>query len=358
MPKKDPLDTVMGILVAVVSACCVAAIFGYGVPAFGLLGALLVVAYVKAPSRTFPTGMEILGDSDMTGKVALVTGPTSGIGVETARALAHKGAHVILAARSQAKLDAVKADIESDLAKKGVKAQLTCLQCDLNNLDSVKKCAEAFISLKLPLHYLINNAGIMALPTRAETAQGIEQQTGVCHVGHFLLTKMLLPSLETSAPSRVICLSSSAYRMHAGSDLLSNKQLDTTPYQGWVAYGNAKLCNMLHAKELNNRFAAKGVHAFSVMPGGIHTGLQGHVNLWIQIKWLVVTPFFFKSVEQGCATTLYAATNPEIETTGGGEYFENCAVTKKLADVETELGADVAQRCWTATDALLRELGY
>jgi NAD(P)-dependent dehydrogenase (short-subunit alcohol dehydrogenase family) len=357
-PMRDPLDTVMVVVIGVVGACFLAAKLGYGLPAFSLLAVLIIIAYAKAPSRTYPTGMDILGSSSLSGKVVLVTGPTSGIGIETARALAHQGAHVILAARSQTKLDAVKVDIETSLAAKGAKAQLTCLVCDLNDLDSVQKCAEEFIAMKLPLHYLINNAGIMALPERAVTKQNIEQQTGVCHVGHFLLTKLLLPSLQASAPSRIVCLSSSAHRMNAGADLIGNNQLDTVPYQGWVAYGNAKLCNMLHAKELNNRFASKGVHAFSVMPGGIHTGLQGHVNLWIKIKWLVVTPFFFKSVEQGCATTLYAATNAGLEKSDGGKYIENCASTEKLAAAEEVLGSDAAQRCWATTEALLQELGY
>eukprot|EP00656_Telonema_subtile_P029919 TRINITY_DN32970_c0_g1_i1.p1 TRINITY_DN32970_c0_g1~~TRINITY_DN32970_c0_g1_i1.p1 ORF type:complete len:216 (-),score=57.90 TRINITY_DN32970_c0_g1_i1:110-757(-) len=215
--------------------------------------------------------------------------------------------------------------------------------------------------MNLPLHLLVNNAGIMALPTRESTAQGLEQQVGVCHVAHFLLTKTLLPAIQAARDGsyrpRVVCLSSVAYKRHGGVNWVAHPKLETEPYREWTAYGNAKLGNLLMARELDRKYSSEGVDAFSVMPGGIHTGLQGHVDIWTKLKWLVVTPFFFKSVSQGAATTLLCATSPTVQA-HGGQYFDNCAVTTVVATLEKELGSGVGGRCWDATERLLAELGF
>jgi hypothetical protein len=138
--------------------------------------------------------------------------------------------------------------------------------------------------------------------------------------------------------------------------LLENPKLETVPYSEWVAYGNAKCANLLHAAQLNHRYADKGIIAFSVMPGGIHTGLQEHVGLWTRIKWAVVTPFFFKSTSQGAATTLLCATT--ADPADGGKYFENCQATNAVEQVKQDVGQDVAVRCFKATEVLLVDLEF
>jgi NAD(P)-dependent dehydrogenase (short-subunit alcohol dehydrogenase family) len=239
------------------------------------------------------------------------------------------------------------------------------LTCDLADLKSVKACAETFLKQESELHILINNAGIMALPEFTPTKQGLESQVGVCHVGHFYLTKLLLPALEKAAtkesPARVVALSSSAHRNHDIAQLLTSPQLLTTPYDADVGYGNAKSCNLLFAHEFHKKYyGTKSIAAFSVMPGGIFTGLQGHVHPWKMFKWTVVGPFFFKSIEQGAATSMVCALTADPDA-DGGEYFDNCkVVTEACAKVVSEAGGDedAGSRLWEITEKLLSTFGF
>ena len=284
---KDPLDKVVVALGVVTVGCAAAAVRGTYWP-LGAFAAVLGLGWARAPRRRFPCAQDICGD--VAGKVALVTGPTSGIGEETARVLALNGCHVVLAARSSAKLQATRQRIEVSCAEHGKVARLTTLELDLDDLASVRACASAFLRLGLPLHILVNNAGIMALPKREDTKQGIEKQVGVCHVAHHLLTTLLFPTLEKSAPSRVVCVSSSAHRLH-DPRFLDNPKLEVDGcYTEWSAYGNAKVSNLLFAREAHKRYGGKGVSAYSLHPGGIHTGLQGHVDAWTMFKWRGGTP--------------------------------------------------------------------
>ena len=319
----------------------------------GVFLSIVGLAFAKAPRRTFPTAEEVSKGKDFSGKVAIITGPTSGIGTETARVLALRGAHVILAARNAKKNEAVKTKIEESLASRGIKAKVDCLQLDLNDLGSVESFAKAFLALKLPLHFLVNNAGVMALRDRRTTAQNVEQQTGINHIGHFRLAQLLLPTLKASAPSRVVALTSTAWRL-AHPDFFdeSNAKLDTIPYEKWVAYGNSKLSNMLFAKELHRRYASEGVTACSIMPGGIHTGLQTEVSAWMAFKWLVVTPFFFKSIEQGAATTIKACCEEDLTVKGGGAYWNDCTPTR----VADKMSEKAATSLWNRTESLIRDL--
>eukprot|EP00746_Dinoflagellata_sp_MGD_P149997 gnl/MRDRNA2_/MRDRNA2_81956_c0_seq1.p1 gnl/MRDRNA2_/MRDRNA2_81956_c0~~gnl/MRDRNA2_/MRDRNA2_81956_c0_seq1.p1 ORF type:complete len:378 (-),score=74.34 gnl/MRDRNA2_/MRDRNA2_81956_c0_seq1:19-1152(-) len=360
--RKDPLDKLMVVLLVLCLAAIFASAKGYFLEAWGTLAVLFGILYVIAPRRKFPSAESVCEGIDLNGKVVMVTGPTSGIGVETARVCALRGAHVLMAARSMNKLEETKRYIEKDLAQKhGMKANLTCVECDLNDLESVQKCVESFKAMNLPLHMLINNAGIMALPEREATAQGLEKQVGVCHVAHFLLTRSLLPYLQKSStpssPSRVVCLSSMAHIM-ADEDFLDQVRLETTPYDQWAAYGNAKVCNLLHAQELHRRYLKHGVAAFSLHPGGIHTGLQDHVDWWTMLKWRIVTPLFFKSIAQGAATSIHCATKPGLEE-HGGKYFENCKPTNAVAKVEAKMKCDdPGKKLWELTNSLLSELGF
>jgi len=319
---KDPLDTLVQVCVTVPLAIGGALSFmGYGTYATAGLMLLWALAWITAPRRRFPTGEDVTKDVDLSGKTVMITGPTSGIGQETARVLALRGARVVLVSRNEKKLQRTV-----EIIKEAVPAaKLEYIPCDLSDQSSIRKCVATFESMKLPLHILINNAGLMALPERRETAQRLEMQVGVNHVGHFLLTTLLTPILEASKPSRVVCLSSVAHRL---SDLKfqNHEKLETDPYHKWTAYGNSKMANIMFAREYHARHCDKGILAYSVHPGGIFTGLQGDVEPTTMLKWLVVAPFFFKSIPQGCATTLHCTTQDALE---GGRYFENCKLGKQ-----------------------------
>ena len=370
MPKPSnfgPMDVIAGMAGLTVAGYALAVSKGHGLPATAILGSMFGLMYMKAPARKFPTGEDITEGVNMKGKTVLVTGATSGIGIDTARILALRGAHVYLVARNPQKLEATKNEILSALPKDGTAlGKVSTLTCDLNDLQSVQHCAKTFLKDEKELHVLINNAGIMALPTHKETKQGLEQQIGICHVGHFYLTELLLPALQKPSSSRIICLSSSAHGYHNMEHCLKDNKLETVPYDPWVAYGNAKCANMLHAKALNTKYGngSKGgsIRAYSVMPGGINTGLQQHVSLWTAIKFAVVSPFFFKTTSQGSATTLLCAT---ASTEGddlkdyGGEYFDNCkANPKALAKVLEVAGTDAPERLWDTTKEIIKNLGF
>lgn len=362
MAKKraaDPVDVIMGVLAIILLLTLISWYYGWGIYVTTIVAGAFAYGYTKAPRRTYPTAADIAQSSDLTGKVALVTGATSGIGVDTARVLALQGAHVYIAARNPKKMQETKDELLKTLPQG---SKITLLTCDLSDLDSVRACAKEFLQKEDKLHMLINNAGIMALPERVPTNQGLESQVGVCHVAHFYLTQLLMPALEKAAtknhPARLVVLSSSAHAYHDIEKMLKSPKLETDPYDAQTGYGNAKGSNILFAYEFHNKFfKTKHIAAFSVMPGGIFTGLQGHVSAWKMFKWTVVAPFFFKSIEQGAATSMVCAltADPDVD---GGEYFDNCKATDKAANMISEVGKDAPSQLWTATEKLLADLGY
>jgi len=265
---------------------------------------------------------------DMTSKVAIVTGPTiRGIGHESCVELAKKGAHVILAGRNKAKGEVALADLKVRVPT--AKADFMIL--DLGSLQSVKDFAAAFSQRGLPLHILLNSAGIMANPFGL-TTDGIESQFGTNHVGHFLLTKLLLPVLEKSAPSRIVSVSSAAAFMPEGllplfpigtgvnfTDIYKDSE---SRYDTWAAYGRSKLANVLFASALNRRLEGKKVFSNSCHPGGIKTNLGRHVETEMKkgagervvelfdsfMNFVTMVP------NQGAVTQLYLSTSPDVES--------------------------------------------
>ena len=226
------------------------------------------------------TALEVVEGIDLSGKTVIVTGASSGLGVETARALAKAGAKVVLPGRSPDKLAGVVEDIKASTGNQKVEAA----EMDLGDLDSVRRFADAFVATGEPLHLLINNAGIMATPHRT-TAQGFESQFGTNHLGHFVLFAHLLPALEkagTNGGARVVALSSTGHRI---SDVdLEDPNFETSDYHKWVAYGRAKTANALFALEVDKRYQGKGIRAFSVHPGGIKTNIARSARFSAQMK--------------------------------------------------------------------------
>jgi NAD(P)-dependent dehydrogenase (short-subunit alcohol dehydrogenase family) len=169
----------------------------------------------------------------------------------------------------------------------------------------------------------------MALPTRAATADGFEMQMGVNHLAHFALVQALLPALLAAGrsgrgPARVVALSSSGHRLANPSGAwLRSATLESAAYNAWEAYGNSKMAAVLLARELHARHGANGLVATAVHPGGIHTGLQRHVTPAVAALFAIATPFFFKSLRQGAATSVFAAVHPAAAAMGGS-YLEDC----------------------------------
>lgn len=282
----------------------------------------------KGPGDARPTALDIIKDEGLQGKLAdkvvLITGCSSGIGIETAKALNTTGAQLFLGVRDIVKGHAAL----SDIIKPG---HVELLKMDLNSLDSVRSAVEEFKRRTKTLNILINNAGVMATP-EGKTAEGFETQFGTNHLAHFLLFQLLKPTLLASATpgfnSRVVCLSSSGHR-GAGIQF-DNYNFEKGDYAPWTAYGQSKTANIYMANEIERRYGAKGLHGLSVMPGGIMTGLQVHVIDQIS-KSLEGAQHYMKSPQQGAATTVYAALSKEWEGRGG-RYLEDCQEAQETND--------------------------
>lgn len=279
----------------------------------------------NGPGDARPTALQIIQDEQLEGKwsdkTILITGTSSGIGVGTARALFETGATLYLTARDLKKAKTVLGPIlDSD--------RVHLIELDLNSLASVRKCADSFMAKSDRLNILINNAGVMATP-EGRTQDGFETQFGTNHLAHFLLIQLLLPTLLKSTTSdfqsRVVILSSSGHRNAEVN--FANLNLKGE-YDPWVAYGQSKTANLWTANELERRYGSKGLHAWSVHPGGINTGLGVHVLGEVQ-NWLTNPVLYqkMKSVEQGASSTVWAATAAALEGLGG-KYVEDCQFAK------------------------------
>lgn len=266
-------------------------------------------------------------------KVALVTGANSGIGRVTAVELAKRGYRVFLACRSEEKTRPVLDQIKAA----GGKADFLAL--DLADLDSVRACAKQFLAQDLPLQLLVCNAGLAG--ARGTTKQGFEVTFGVCHVGHFLLTQLLLERIKASAPARVVVVSSKGHLRAPGIDFDAVRKATATA-TGFPEYCVAKLANALFAAELARRLKGTGVTTYALHPGVVAT------NVWRSvpgpIAWLMKR--FMVSEEEGAATTLYCALDA-----GAGKESGLYYVDEKVAPVSPHVkDAALAQRLWTESE--------
>ena len=256
---------------------------------------------------------------DLTGKVAVVTGGNSGIGLETARAFAAGGASVVLAVRNPEKGSAAVADIGRTNPGRDVAAT----PLDLASLASIESFAKEMLAAGRPIDILVNNAGVMAVPARHVTEDGFEMQLGTNHLGHFALTGRLLPLLRASPQARVVTVSSGAH--HTGSIRFDDLQLERG-YSRWRAYSQSKLANLLFAFELQRRSVANGwgIVSNAAHPGSTRTNLQttgpnmgsgGGTNY---IERMMRLPGASQSADRGALPTIYAATDPRAV---GGRYY-------------------------------------
>lgn len=298
-----------------------------------------------------PDALSLVEGIDLKGKHAIVTGGASGIGVETVRALAVAGAAVTVPARNPAQAETVIAQLRAETGN----AAITVEAMDLASLASVRAFAQHFLAKRQPLHLLINNAGIMACPL-GRTVDGFELQLGTNHLGHFLLSVLLLPALKSGAPARVVSLASAG---HQWSDIdFDDINFERRPYEKMLAYGQSKTANVLFAVEFNRRFAADGITANAVMPGAIATPLGRYMDpsdlFWLDQDGQLKPEFAaaFKTPQQGAATSVWAAVGPELEGIGG-LYLENCAVAAPFEEAKAPLGvkpyalnSESATRLW------------
>lgn len=278
---------------------------------------------IKSPFGAYTDARDVVAGQDLTGVVAIVTGGATGIGIETARALAEAGAEVVIAVRKPDLAEAAVADIA-----KTAKGKVSWSMLDLSSFKSIRAFAERWGDR--PLNLLINNAGVMACPL-AYTEDGLEMQIGTNHFGHFLLSVLLAPNLVAGArsgwTSRLVSLSSIGHRRAPVN--FDDPNFRDRAYDKWEAYGQAKTANALFAVGFDKRFKDQGVRAFAVMPGGIMTPLQRHLPLeeqkamgWIDDDGKVRDGF--KTPQQGASTSVWAAVGAELDD-AGGLYLEDLA---------------------------------
>ena len=298
----------------------------------------------------FSTALEVVEGVDLHGQTALVTGASSGIGVETARALAEAGAAVVLAVRN---VDAGRKTAAEIRARNGA-ANVRVMELDLADLDSVSRLTKAWSG---PLHLLVANAGVMHMPER-RTERGHEWHFAVNHLGHFALATGLHRPLAQAQGARVISLSSSG---HGASGIrLDDLDFRRTPYDAGQAYGQSKSANVLFGIEARRRWRDDGITAAAVMPGGIWTGLQRHWDPAVLADMKRRYSDSVKTVEQGAATTVFVATRAELGV-GASAYWEDCGpaqVVDRIVDgvhgvMPHALDPDMAHRLWSESEALL-----
>jgi NAD(P)-dependent dehydrogenase (short-subunit alcohol dehydrogenase family) len=282
---------------------------------------------------------------DQTGRTAIVTGANTGIGLETARMLAKKGAKVVLACRNPEKGQAALARILAD--KPTGSASLASL--DLSDLDAVRAFAEGFAREHTRLDLLINNAGVM-VPPLGRTKQGFELQFGTNHLGHFALTGRLLPLLLGTPGARVVVVSSAAQR--AGKIALDDLNWESRRYRAWSAYGQSKLANMMFGLELARRLDASGapVSATIAHPGYTATDLQRNMGLA-----RLANPLFAMKAEDGALPTLRAATDPSAENGsywGPSRLFEMNGPPARAKVIRAAKDEAVAKALWDASERL------
>ncbi len=280
----------------------------------------------------------------MQGTVCLITGANSGVGLETARGLASRGATVVMCARNRGRGEAALRDVQQSTGSESVEL----LDLDLASFDSVRAAAASFLERHDRLDLLINNAGLI-LSERRTTQEGFESTFGVNHLGHFLLTTLLLDVLKRSAPARIINLASDAHKMSRGLDF-DDLMAERKKYSHWRAYGDSKLANILFTVELARRLEGTGVVAHAVHPGVVGTGfgLDGDVT-GIMGRLIKFAGRFLLTPAQGARTSLHVATS-EAAGACTGKYW-----AKSRQKRPTSYGRDqaAARTLWERSEALI-----
>ncbi len=280
----------------------------------------------------------------MDGKTVLITGANAGIGKETAIDLARRGARVIMACRDMKRGE----DALNDVAAKTGSSKLVLKQLDLASLASVRALAEDINNTEPELNVLINNAGVMVPSELQKTQDGFEIQMGVNHLGHFLLTNLLIDLLKSSQPSRIVVVSSMAHSSTTSSSFNFENMNGEKYYSKWDAYGQSKMANILFTRELAQRLEGSGVTANSLHPGAIKTELSRNFgtieSIAMQFMFL-----FFKTPTEGAQTNIHLAVCEEVEGVSG-LYFCDCKVKKPSKGAQDD---EAAKKLWQISAQLV-----
>jgi NAD(P)-dependent dehydrogenase (short-subunit alcohol dehydrogenase family) len=275
----------------------------------------------------------------MVGRTCVVTGATSGIGEETARGLARLGATVVLAVRDPRKGEAVREEIVRDTAN----PRVDVMRVDLSSQASIRDFAAAFKAKSPHLHVLVNNAGIYT-SRRTLTPEGFESTFAINHLGSFLLTNLLLDLLRSSAPARIVNVSSGA---HAAGHIDFEDLQREKRFRGWGAYSQSKLANVLFTNELARRLEGTGVTVNAVHPGVVRTHFASNGGLGLRIGFILMAPFM-RSPAKGAETSIFVASSPELEGVTG-KYFVNRAPAQSSPASHDE---GVSRRLWDVSARL------
>ncbi|ESW24218.1 hypothetical protein PHAVU_004G112100 [Phaseolus vulgaris] len=307
----------------------------------------------KGPSgfSASSTAEEVTQGIDASHLTAIVTGATSGIGVETARVLALRGVHVVMGIRNMA----AGAEIKETILRDNPTAKIGMMELDLSSLESVRKFAAQFKSCGLPLNILVNNAGIMATPFKL-SKDNIELQFATNHIGHFLLTNLLLETMKQTAieqrkEGRIVNVSSRRHKLSYPEGIRFDKINDESGYNSLSAYGQSKLANVLHANELARRLKEEGtkITANSISPGPIATNLFRYHSL-IDVVVGLLGKYVMKNIQQGAATTCYVALHPQLKGLTG-RYFGD----SNLAEASSQAAdPELARKLWEHSSNLVK----
>ncbi|KAM8977050.1 dehydrogenase/reductase SDR family member 13 [Pelodytes ibericus] len=307
---------------------------------FGIAVGVYIFIYYN-----FIRGKQCKSDTSLQGKTVIVTGANVGIGKMTALDMAKRGARVILACRVKETAEAAVYDIR----KMSGNNEVLFMHLDLASLASVRSFCKTFLSTEPRLDILINNAGIEG---HGKTKDGFNMMFGVNHLGHFLLTNLLLDRLKQSSPSRIVVLASNAHKWGK----IDFKNLNP-PAENWKqvmqSYCDSKLANILFARELGNRLQGTDVTCFSVHPGVVLTNLGRNFPYWLKVVLFPIAWLFLRTTTDGAQTSIYCAVQEEIEMYSG-RYFSNCTVTPLPPHARDDA---VAKKLWEISEELTGSVG-
>ena len=313
----------------------------------------MIPTRVTSPFSFESTADEVIAGIDLHGRRALVTGAASGIGVETARALASAGAETVIAARDLAAAERTAADIRATTGNPAV----SVARLDLLDRGSVDQLVRGLAG---PLHILVNNAGVMAVPELRRSPEGHELQFATNHLGHFRLTLGLLPALRTAGGARVVSVSS---RAHLNSPVIFDDiDFRDRPYDPALAYAQSKTANVLFAVAAARRWSSDGIEVNALHPGAIADSNLSRYYDRAELDALRASGrYTFKTLAQGAATSVYVATSPRLNGVAG-RYFENCqedppddptaAGTDAAGVAPYALDPEAAERLWSVSEQM------
>ncbi|OBI26982.1 SDR family NAD(P)-dependent oxidoreductase [Mycobacterium sp. E2238] len=281
-----------------------------------------------------PTALAVVDGIDLSGKVCVITGASSGLGREAARALAAAGAHVVLAARNPAALSEAAGWIAAEVPG----ARTSAVELDLTTLAGVRAAATAIGDIAPAIDVLMNNAGVMFTPF-GRTSDGFEMQIGTNHFGHFELTRLLVPQLAAAGRARIVNLSSAGHIM--GDVDFDDPNWERREYDKFAAYGASKTANILHAVAADRRLRDDGIRAYAVHPGTVATSLARHMSRadFSRLRKPTGERLDVTTPDRGAATQVWAAVSPELAGRGG-LYLEDCGISEPAPYARDERRAD------------------